>query len=126
MSWQNIQGYYVAAKSPHDAKVAELVWTLRDITQWLALALLPICAYTFMHHPDFASGAKEVQTVLNSISDKQLQSQLTVSVAPATDPSRGAFGDVRRCGTCCFCLNERYQSTLMGKYFYSRRCLAAT
>jgi len=81
MSWQNIQGYYVAAKSPHDAKMSQVLWSLREFTQSLAFLVLPVCIYTYLHHADFAAGARAVQDTLATIPDEQIRRQLTVPIA---------------------------------------------
>ena len=81
MAWQGNQGYYGAAKNPHEAKIGRVIGVLRPIIQIAPLILLPIGAYTLLHHPAFAEQAQRVHDVLNTVSSEQLRSQLTVSVA---------------------------------------------
>ncbi len=81
MAWQGNQGYFSAAKTPHEAKMGRVVGNTRPIIQALPLALLPICAYTFLHHADFSTGAQAARDALGTIPSEQLQSQLTVTVA---------------------------------------------
>ncbi len=83
MAWQGNQGYYCAAKSPHEAKMGRLVANLRQITQSLTMVLLPISAYVLMHHASFADYAANANRVLDTVQSEQLRSQLTVTVALA-------------------------------------------
>ena len=81
MAWQGNQGYYGAARSPHDARMGRVIGGLRPITQTLPLVLLPMAAWTFLHHPDFASQAVGAFDILNQMESEQIRSQLTVTVA---------------------------------------------
>jgi len=81
MAWQGNQGYYSAARSPHEARMGRVIGMLRTITQTLPLVLLPICAYMFLHHSQFIQGAREVAQTLNGVANEQIRSQLTVTVA---------------------------------------------
>jgi solute:Na+ symporter, SSS family len=83
MAWQGNQGYYGAARSPHDARMGRLIGQLRPITQTLPLVLLPMCAWAFLHHPDFAADAVGAHAALDAIDSEQIRSQLTVTVATA-------------------------------------------
>ena len=83
MAWQGNQGYFCAAKSPHEARMGRVIGQLRPITQTLTIVLLPICAFTFLHHADFASGAAAAQGVLATVDSEQLRSQLMVTTAIA-------------------------------------------
>ena len=81
MAWQGNQGYYGSAKSPHDAKIGRVIGHLRPITQTLVLVLLPMCAWTFLNHIDFAQSSQQAQEILGGIDSEQIRSQLTVTVA---------------------------------------------
>ena len=83
MAWQGNQGYYSAARSPHDARMGRLIGQLRPITQTLPLVLLPMCAWAFLHHADFAAEAVGAHAALDAIDSEQIRSQLTVTVATA-------------------------------------------
>lgn len=83
MAWQGNQGYYCAAKSPHEAKMGRLIANLRQITQSLTMVLLPVSAYVLLHHPSFSDYAANVNRVLDTVPSDQLRSQLTVTVALA-------------------------------------------
>ena len=81
MAWQGSQGYFSSARSPHDARMGRVVGQLRNITQTLPLALLPVCAFAFLHHPDFADSAQRAHQILAGVENEQIRSQLTVTVA---------------------------------------------
>lgn len=83
MGWQGNQGYYCAAKSPHEARMGRVIGNLRPLTQGLTMVLLPISAYVVLNHPNFADYAASAGQVLNTVSSEQLRSQLTVTVALA-------------------------------------------
>ena len=80
MAWQGNQGYFCAAKSPHEAMMGRVIAQLRMIVQTLPLALLPVCAFVFLHHPEFITGAEKANGVLEAVGNDQIRSQLTVSV----------------------------------------------
>jgi len=81
MGWQGNQGYFGAAKSAHEQMMGRVISSLRILIQMLPLVLLPVCAFTFLHHNLFAEGAARVNQVLSGIGNEQLRSQLTVTVA---------------------------------------------
>ena len=81
MAWQGAQGYYGAARSPHEARMGQVVGQLRSVTQTLPMVLLPVCAFVFMHNPDFADRARGAHEILDGIGSEQIRSQLTVTVA---------------------------------------------
>ena len=81
MGWQGSQAYNSCGKSAHETKMAQILGTWRGLAQALLLMLLPICAYVFMHHHDFAPQAQQVTNVLSTVENPQLQKQITVTVA---------------------------------------------
>lgn len=92
MAWQGSQGYFSSARSPHDARMGRVIGQLRNITQTLPLALLPVCAYAFLHHADFADQAAGAHAVLQGIEAEQIRSQLTVTVASSYFLPTGILG----------------------------------
>ncbi len=92
MAWQGNQGYFGAAKSPHDAKMGRVIGGVRYIVQTPMLVIVPVCAYTVLHHPDFASSAAAIEETLGGIPNEQLQSQLRVSVSMAEFLPVGLLG----------------------------------
>ena len=92
MAWQGSQGYFSSARSPHDARMGRVIGQLRNITQTLPLALLPVCAFAFLHHPDFAQNAQGAHAILDGIESDQIRSQVTVTVASAQFLPPGIMG----------------------------------
>ena len=92
MAWQGGQGYFSAARSPHEAKMGRVVSKLRSTLQNYPLIVLTIAAFTVLHNMDFAEQAKNVHSILNSIAEPQLRSQLTVTVALTQILPIGLFG----------------------------------
>ena len=81
-AWQGGAGYRYCALNAHEARMGEVLNALRVFPiDHLFLVLLPICAYTLMHHPDFASKAESVRVILSGISNPAIQEQLTTSLA---------------------------------------------
>jgi solute:Na+ symporter, SSS family len=79
LSWQGPQGSYTSAKSPHEAKMAEVLGNLRNIPQWsLFLYFVPVVAYTVMHHVDFTEITSSINPILEGISEEAIRVQLTV------------------------------------------------
>lgn len=82
LSWQGTQAYNASAKSAHEAKMGDVLMNWRNIPQWgLFLVFVPVVAYAFLHHPDYAGAAAGVQPILNGLASDALRSQLTVPVA---------------------------------------------
>jgi len=92
LSWQGQQGYYVAAKSPHDAKMGRVLGMLRSTVQTPLFAILAVCAYTLLHHPDFSTAAQATQATLDGVGSEQLSDQLKVSAAMIQILPIGLFG----------------------------------
>ena len=92
MAWQGSQGYFSSARTPHDARMGRVVGQLRNITQTLPLALLPVCAFAFLHDPTLADQAQGTHEILAGIESEQLSSQLTVTVASRALLPTGILG----------------------------------
>lgn len=92
MSWQGTQGYNTSAKSAHEAKMAGMLGGWRGIPQNLLLLLIPIVAYTVMHHPEFLTQANNVNTVLATAETKAIASQLTVPLVLTHIFPKGLIG----------------------------------
>jgi SSS family solute:Na+ symporter len=82
LSWQGTQAYNASAKSAHEAKMGDVLTNWRNIPQWgLFLVFVPVVAYAFLHHPDFAPAAAAVRPVLDGVANEAIRSQLTVPIA---------------------------------------------
>ena len=78
MSWQGTQGYNASAQNAHEAKMAGMLSNWRNIPQTIFLLLIPIVAYTVLHHSDYASIADTVNAALKGISNEAIQSQVRI------------------------------------------------
>ncbi|MCC6422128.1 MAG: hypothetical protein IT447_01505 [Phycisphaerales bacterium] len=81
LAWQGSQGFNASAANPHEAKMGGILGRWRDFALRVMLILLAISAYTYMHHPDFAAGAAQVNHELSQIDNPQIQEQMRVPVA---------------------------------------------
>ena len=81
MAWQNASGYNAAARNPHTAVMAGLLGRWRDSGKSAVIALLAVCALTYLQHPDFAAASAGAHATIESIADPQTQSQMSVPVA---------------------------------------------
>lgn len=81
MAWQGSQAYFCSAKSPHEAKMANILATWKSLAISLLMIMLPIVAYTIMHHADFSELAGSIKAVLATIDNESVQGQMTVPVA---------------------------------------------
>lgn len=59
-AWQGGSQYNAAAKNAHEAKMSRFLGTWRQLVQVALMIFIPICAFTFFHHPDFAAQAAEL------------------------------------------------------------------
>jgi hypothetical protein len=61
-AWQGDQGYNAAARTPHEAKMANILNGWRFRVLMLVTLVLPICIRTLLHHPAYTpSDAAMVQ-----------------------------------------------------------------
>ncbi len=77
-AWQGAQGFNAAAKNAHEAKMSGIIGTWRGLVQATLIMMLPICAFTLMHHSDFAAKAAAVQEAVDKIPAKEIQDQMLV------------------------------------------------
>jgi solute:Na+ symporter, SSS family len=78
MAWQGTQGYNCAAKSPHEAKMANILTGWRWRVLMLIVLVVPICARTVMHHPDFTDRADIVNSRLAAVEGRTAQETETL------------------------------------------------
>jgi len=78
LSWQGNSSFNIAAKSAHEAKMADVLTNWRLVPQWgLFLMIVPIIAYTIFHHDNYKVIADSINTMLASFAPAD-QSQLRV------------------------------------------------
>ncbi len=78
MSWQGTQGYNASAQNAHEAKMAGMLSNWRNIPQAIFLLIIPIVAYTVLHHSDYSAIASTVNAILKGIPNETIQSQVRV------------------------------------------------
>jgi SSS family solute:Na+ symporter len=83
MAWQGNQGFNCSAVSPHEAKMGAVLGRWRRYAREVTVALLAACAFTYMNHPAFASGAAQVNQALGHIGSPYVREQMRVPVALA-------------------------------------------
>lgn len=78
LSWQGNSSFNIAAKSAHEAKMADVLTNWRLVPQWgLLLMVVPIVAYTIFHHDNYKVIADNINNMLASFAPAD-QSQLKV------------------------------------------------
>jgi solute:Na+ symporter, SSS family len=92
MSWQGTQGYNASASSAHEAKMAGVLAGWRGFPQSLLFMLIPIVAYTVLHHPDYSEIANSVSNAVANLDSEALQSQLRVPLVLTHILPRGLLG----------------------------------
>lgn len=90
--WQGNQGYHAAAISPHEARLGKILCGWRILALSFFLMMVPICAYTFMHNPEFAGAAEQAKAVIANIENPQIQKQMTTPIAMRFFLPRGIMG----------------------------------
>jgi SSS family solute:Na+ symporter len=81
LSWNPSAVQNCSTKSAHEAKMMAVMNVFKNMGLWLGISLMAIGAYTFMHHPDFASQAAQVKDVLATVGNEEIRSQMTVPAA---------------------------------------------
>lgn len=92
MSWQGTQAYNASAKSAHEAKMASVLTSLRNLPMNVMFLFVPIIAYTVLNHPDFTATANAVGATLSGIEGEAVQSQLKVPLVLTHILPRGLIG----------------------------------
>lgn len=92
MAWQGNQGYFCAARNPHEARMGRILFIWRQFIEKLLIILLPVCVYTLLHHPAFADQAARTHDALRSIENPQIVQQMTVPLGLRELLPRGVMG----------------------------------
>ncbi|MDQ8194801.1 hypothetical protein QEH59_10215 [Coraliomargarita sp. SDUM461004] len=80
-AWQGSQGYNAAARSPHEARMAGILGDFRGMISGLAIMMVPIYVFAYMHLPQFSNEAALVADNLAKIDNVQIQKQMLVPMA---------------------------------------------
>jgi SSS family solute:Na+ symporter len=81
MAWQNRSAYNSAPLTAHEGRMGGLLGIVRGMGMTAVSTLLAVCAYTFLHHPDFSARAAEVQILIGKIGNGQTQEQMQIPLA---------------------------------------------
>ena len=82
MAWQGNQGFNASALNPHEARMGRILGQWRTYVRMAMIVIIGLCAYVFMHHPDYAAQSANVQSDISGISGGEtIQKQMTVPVA---------------------------------------------
>jgi SSS family solute:Na+ symporter len=92
MSWQGTQAYNSSAKNAHEAKMASVLTSLRNLPMGVMFLFVPIIAYTVLNHPDFSAIAGSVSNTLSGIYGEAVQNQLKVPLVLTHILPRGLIG----------------------------------
>lgn len=80
-AWQGNSGYNAAAKTPHDAQMANIFSRWRNLLKDISVILPPVIAYVILTSPVFADMAAPIVERLNQIQDPQIRTQLSTPIA---------------------------------------------
>ena len=76
MSWQGTQAYNASASSAHEAKMGQVLTNWREHPWKLFVLIVPVIAYTVLHHPDFSAQAATVNDLLARTDSETIRNQL--------------------------------------------------
>jgi len=79
-AWQGSQGYNAAPKSPHEAKMANILGMFRGQVLFLLTMLVPLFIFAMMNLPEFADKAAIVNATVETIDNPQIQKQMLVPI----------------------------------------------
>ncbi len=92
MSWQGTAAYNSSAKSAHEAKMGGVLGTWRNHGMNVALLLLPIVAYTVMHHEAYSGIRATVDAGLMGLDTDTVRNQMRVPLVLASLLPAGLLG----------------------------------
>ena len=91
-AWQGSQGYNAAPKSPHEAKMANILGMFRGQVLFLLTMLVPLFVYAMMHLPEFSDQAAAVNATMETIDNPQIRKQMLVPAGIAQLLPVGVMG----------------------------------
>ena len=83
ISWQNSGAHKSAGLTPHEGRMGGILSGWLGMGKGAVVTLLALASYTYLHHPDFSSGAARVHATVNLIANKQAQEEMTAPIALA-------------------------------------------
>ncbi len=91
-AWQGNQGYYCAARNPHEAKMAGILGEWRGLVLGMVVLFVPVSCYVIMHHPGHTDVAAAVEGYLKGIEGGAVQNQMRVPLVLAEILPVGLMG----------------------------------
>jgi solute:Na+ symporter, SSS family len=81
MAWQNQSAYSAAAITAHESRMGAILSNWRGMVNQAVIALLAVCAMTYLAHPDFAAPSGAAKAEIHQIAQVQTQEQMTIPIA---------------------------------------------
>ena len=78
LGWQGGQGYFSAARSPHEFRMSRILGEWRNAVFYLIMLLPAIAAFVFMSHPHFAPEASVVTDLVAAAETPEQQARMVV------------------------------------------------
>lgn len=78
MAFQGNQGYFCAAKNPHEAKMSRIIAMWRDVPLVLLYICVAMATYVIFNSSFYAADASSIQESLTNITDKWAQNQMRI------------------------------------------------
>ncbi len=79
-AWMGTQGYNTSAKTPHEARMSQILGSWRYFSQEMLLPIFAIAAIVVLHHADFSSIADSVNTTVAGFPTTEQRSQMVVPI----------------------------------------------
>ncbi len=83
MAWQNNSAYNSAALTPHESRMSGILGRWREMGRTTVIALLAVCAMTFLTHPDFAAQSRGAVEQASHLADAHAREQMSIPIALA-------------------------------------------
>jgi SSS family solute:Na+ symporter len=81
MAFQTSNGYYAAARTPHESRMSGILGQWRSNARGVMLVIVTLGAVAFMRHPDFATLSRPAHQAIDAVPKGELRTQVTVPVA---------------------------------------------
>jgi SSS family solute:Na+ symporter len=80
-SQQQRQGFYSAAKTPHESRMGQVLGEWRTYAGTLMILVLTICCVTYLRNPHFETASAPIKSAIGAVQTPYLQEQLTIPIA---------------------------------------------
>lgn len=79
--WQGTQGYNSSARTPHEARMGNVLAMLRTLPMWVFSVGMPICALAFYNSESFITSGNDIRLYLQQLDNPNLQRQMATPLA---------------------------------------------